>query len=434
MSTNVSSGEKLVLQRSALRVGAVNDPLEREADAMADRVMRMPSPEVGLIQRCPGGCPDEEMLRRQPIDEEEEEEKEVVQLQPLEAPSKKGGSYPWGISPQIEGAIRARRGGGSPLPGPARNFFEPRFGVDLRNVRIHNDLTAASLARSVNARAFTLGRDIFFGADEWAPGLDRSDRLIAHELAHTIQPSGGMHQADEPVDLDGVGHRGAANYMRRTVAANSTCAANVHNAPADPLGRLRVVDQLAQDMALGASHVLSLEALTFADPTFGPSYVSTAYRRWFGPPTRTTTGRFRSRFRTATFAAENEAMRHEMTVLSDRFRRIHGWLAGNVRYRCPGTASITIGTCASPCGTKAAMTCDDGTRAVAVCPEFWNEPDPQDRSQAALLIHEAIHPLFHFRPHSTVDPARRGRNPGCYQGFVLEIFQTGLVPADCKPL
>jgi hypothetical protein len=66
-------------------------------------------------------------------------------------------------------------------------FFEPRFGVDLSGVRVHHDGGAARLAASVNARAFTVGRDVFFGAGEWAPGTARGDRLLAHELTHTIQ-------------------------------------------------------------------------------------------------------------------------------------------------------------------------------------------------------------------------------------------------------
>jgi hypothetical protein len=80
-------------------------------------------------------------------------------------------------------------------------FFEPRLGVDLSGVRVHHDGGAARLAASVNARAFTVGRDVFFGAGEWAPGTARGDRLLAHELTHTIQQGGRsndvVHRAPE---------------------------------------------------------------------------------------------------------------------------------------------------------------------------------------------------------------------------------------------
>ena len=71
-----------------------------------------------------------------------------------------------------------------------RAFFEPRFGVDFDDVRVHSDTRAAHVARSVNARAFTLGRDVVFGAGQYAPGLDGGRRLLAHELTHEVQQSG----------------------------------------------------------------------------------------------------------------------------------------------------------------------------------------------------------------------------------------------------
>lgn len=223
-----------------------------------------------------------------------------------------------------------------------------------------------------------------------------------------------------------------AQTLQRTVAANSVCSPNVHNAPADPLATLRRVDALAQDMALGASHVLFLEAYTFRDPTFGRSYVFDAYRDWFGLPTQTASGAWRSRFRTATFATEDEAVQHELATLSERFQRIHDWLAGDIRYRCPGTGSYTIPGCdPGPCGSAAAQTCPTGSRTIGICPNFWVEPAPQDRAQAADLIHEAIHPLFHYRAHGMTTVAQRGRNPGCYQGFLHALFDTGLIPGDC---
>ncbi len=179
-----------VLLRSPLRVGAVDDPLEVEAERVADRVMRMPSSEL-VVRRCPGGCPDEEVLRRQPVDEEEDEL--------LRTPADGG-------APGVVPGEAVRSGGGGGLPPGSLRFFEPRLGVDLSGVRVHHDGGAARLASSVNARAFTVGRDVFFGAGEWAPGTTRGDLLLAHELTHTIQQGGG----------------GAGVVMRATAAATGT--------------------------------------------------------------------------------------------------------------------------------------------------------------------------------------------------------------------
>lgn len=68
--------------------------------------------------------------------------------------------------------------------------MEPKFGVDFSPIRIHRDARAASLAKEIHARAFTVGRDVFFGAGEYRPDSRDGRRLIAHELTHTIQQGG----------------------------------------------------------------------------------------------------------------------------------------------------------------------------------------------------------------------------------------------------
>ncbi len=77
---------------------------------------------------------------------------------------------------------------GEPLPAPDRTYFERRFGADLSDARIHRDATAAKAARSQHARAFTAGRDIGFAAGAYQPDTTEGAHLLAHELAHTLQP------------------------------------------------------------------------------------------------------------------------------------------------------------------------------------------------------------------------------------------------------
>ena len=85
---------------------------------------------------------------------------------------------------------RGLRDGGAPLAPAERAYFEPRFGHDFSAVRIHADAQAATAAADIGARAFTLGRDIAFARDEYRPATDAGRRLIAHELAHTLQQNG----------------------------------------------------------------------------------------------------------------------------------------------------------------------------------------------------------------------------------------------------
>jgi hypothetical protein len=80
---------------------------------------------------------------------------------------------------------------GEPLVGPSRSFFESRFGHDFSRVRLHNDAKAAESARAVNARAYTVGRNIVFGSGALAPERPDGRELLAHELVHTLQQNNG---------------------------------------------------------------------------------------------------------------------------------------------------------------------------------------------------------------------------------------------------
>lgn len=95
------------------------------------------------------------------------------------------------VTPAISSGIQSLQGGGRPLSGTERSFFEPRFGADFSNVRMHNDTRAANVARSVNARAFTFGHNVVFGAGEYSPDALTGRKLLAHELTHVVQQNGG---------------------------------------------------------------------------------------------------------------------------------------------------------------------------------------------------------------------------------------------------
>ena len=79
------------------------------------------------------------------------------------------------------------RSPGRPLDAPTRSFMESRFRHDFSCVRLHTDAAAAESARAVNAQAYTVGRDIVFGAGGYAPGTRAGLRLLAHELTHVAQ-------------------------------------------------------------------------------------------------------------------------------------------------------------------------------------------------------------------------------------------------------
>ena len=116
-------------------------------------------------------------MQRQPIEEEEEE-----LLQAKEASKQSAAA-----SSNLETNIQSLRTGGAPLPKLVRSFFEPRFGHDFSEVRIHADERAADSTRAINAKAFTVGRNIVFGKGQYSPETAMGKRLLAHELTHVVQ-------------------------------------------------------------------------------------------------------------------------------------------------------------------------------------------------------------------------------------------------------
>jgi hypothetical protein len=195
--------------QAKLTVGQPGDTYEQEADRVADQVMRMPDPSVQrkspeedeTLQASPltntsipqiqRQSPEEEELQASPlagtitpmIQRQSPEEDETLQ-------TKADSGMESTVDASLEGNINNLRGGGQPLPESVRNYFEPRFGYDFSQVRVHNDSRAADSAQAVNAKAFTLGQDVVFNNGQYAPEHEEGKKLIAHELTHVVQQNG----------------------------------------------------------------------------------------------------------------------------------------------------------------------------------------------------------------------------------------------------
>lgn len=147
------------------KVGAVNDPLEQEADRVADAVVSgTPAGAItgtphATAQRERASCADEDRIQGKPA----------------------------------EAAAKAVSRGGAPLTPEQRAYFEPRFGKDFSEVRVHSHEDAARAALSIHARAFTLGSNIGFAAGEQNFASVQGRRLLAHELTHVLQQTGADH-------------------------------------------------------------------------------------------------------------------------------------------------------------------------------------------------------------------------------------------------
>jgi hypothetical protein len=141
------------------RCVAQSHHLEREADAVADRIV---SEELG--EPTPGASRITEVAS--------------------------AGGDP---VPPDDAIARAAQDRGAPLPTALRSYYEPRFGRDFGDVQIHSDGNAADAARSIDARAYTAGQDIVFGTGAYAPDTVDGRRLLAHELTHVAQQSHSPH-------------------------------------------------------------------------------------------------------------------------------------------------------------------------------------------------------------------------------------------------
>jgi len=293
-----SGGVGNMLRQYQLRVAPANDQYESEADEMARRVAAIPEhradqQEAGiaeqvtpLVQR--RETPDEEKeiqakriqrqteseeaeeiqsrrIQRQAENEEEEEiqarriqrqaeneeEEELqarrIQRQELEAgeedlqtrsarPDREGR-----LSPQMEERIQQlMQGGGRPLDKETRDYFEPRFGADFGQIRVHDDAEAARIAGQMNSRAFTQGRHIFFGQGQYQPQTSAGRDLLAHELTHTLQQGAAAttgRQRQQPIQRDviqranGENGGGSSGSSSDVIAASSDGSLEVSSDP-----------------------------------------------------------------------------------------------------------------------------------------------------------------------------------------------------------
>ena len=143
-----------------------SDPDEREADAMADKV----------VQRKCDSCADEEKVQR------------------------KENAGAASTTSRTETALSASARGGNPLPQQVGGMMSHAFGFDFSNVRVHNDASANHLSSDLNAKAFTHGNDIYFNSGQFDTNSDSGKHLLAHELTHVVQQNddaGKMIQKDD---------------------------------------------------------------------------------------------------------------------------------------------------------------------------------------------------------------------------------------------
>ncbi|WP_372743238.1 DUF4157 domain-containing protein [Neptunomonas sp.] len=170
--------------QTKLAINKPGDIYEQEADYITEQVMRMPEPEFQRACPCGGGCLKCRTAR--PGQKHERLQTKHVGL------SDSGQT----AAPPI--VYEVLRSPGQPLDSMTRAFMEPRFKHDFGGVRVHTDSRAAESARAVSALAYTVGRNVVFGAGQHAPESRAGRRLLAHELTHVVQQAPLLQRQPDP--------------------------------------------------------------------------------------------------------------------------------------------------------------------------------------------------------------------------------------------
>jgi hypothetical protein len=365
-------------------VGASDDVFEREADRVADRVMRMPD---ATVRRKCAACEQED---------ERNLHRKAQQTMVARASARAGGDglpAPDGVHGAISSSF------GRALDGATRAFFEPRFGADLSGVRVHTDAPAVAASEAVSARAFTLGSGIYFAAGEYRPHSGEGRRLLAHELTHVLQQGG---QGASPATV------------RRTVQAgnvdcNPPAATDAAVVGANPLATLRAADQRAIDVLTTAHDSLeySRTRIIAGEPPSWPvisDQVGVGLRRIM-------------RINPESAAVWTGTGPGSVFMVMRRFEIVRGLLrSGTINYHCRSPAGACGVGCGAPCCTPTANAASCfGIFHNFLCDPFWGR-GRGPLARACTVMHEPFHMSFNF-----VGDAGRLANAHCYARLAFWI-------------
>ncbi len=171
--------------QAQLKVGTPGDKYEKEADAVADRVVNRNSADSAQAPTSPNqisGIQQESMQQAEAPTEEQAVQK-----------SEDGGGAAPGTT-AIENRLNSSKGKGQKLDGDTRNEMETGIGADFSNVNIHTDEEAVQMNQEMGAHAFTHGNDIYFNQGQYDPSSKAGKHLLAHELTHTVQQGGAVQK------------------------------------------------------------------------------------------------------------------------------------------------------------------------------------------------------------------------------------------------
>jgi hypothetical protein len=353
-----------------LSINQPGDVYEQEADAVADKVMRMTDdntvqtkffkPAVTTMQRKCSHCEEEEnKINRKEINETETTE-------------------PAGLNKYVDNLNNS----GQSLAGDVRNFYEPRMGHDFSGVKVHTDTIAAKSAQSINALAFTTGNHIVFNSGQYSPDTDSGKKLLGHELTHVIQQGAA-------------GMRGSVQRKVVDDAEHLPCRTTRPTAFADIQGW----EQKASAMCRGAAQKLK---------QFVPSHTD-------GTESAATHDMRDILWRRLKLNYNRFGRCAQIPGLIDKFITVANNIAGvEYVYPCAGPGIEPPGECTDQPNKGLAWT----AHAIAnteLCNSFWGD---SEIGKVDTIIHEFFHYSFNMGDCPTAAP---DDNPECYSLLAREL-------------
>lgn len=389
-----------------LRIGQPGDVYEREADRVAEEVFqKKPSPCA-----CGGSCPACQGKKKVEVQRQ-------VEPGRGEAAASVADDFVQNLGP------------GRPLDPTARAFFEPRFGHDFSQVRIHHDSEAAQAANLVHARAFTLGNDVVFNAGEYSPADIQGQVLLAHELVHVLQQAGREPSASARLQIvpahspsereaDALADRIVNGLPRQQHAISAQAQTGTRltiqrkprfSADCNEYKRCEVIEPLAAANQMLDTVLAELQPI--ADGSVTRGRVFDLVNVHFHNPS-------------------NTAVRAGMVL--DYYRAIKRELNTSLLFVCPPKDPAT---CKAKDGLVGAFTTCSAGSDITLC-NVYNFLSCID--QAGILIHETAHHLGFCTDFAYVHeagkymalPAHKAtRNPDTYAQFAKMVF---LGTPSCK--
>ncbi|MEO0552089.1 MAG: DUF4157 domain-containing protein [Bacteroidota bacterium] len=193
-SDNNSSARRLshALIQTKLEIGRLDDEYEKEANDVADQVMRISDPSNQVQMKGYAAAPNISMKCAKC------EEEEMLQMKPSIRKLSEGNMQYTDNS--LTQKLNSTKGRGKTLPEHVGHEMGSKIGANFSNVKVHTDASAIQMNQELGAKAFTHGRDVYFNQGQYNPSSSRGKRLLAHELTHVVQQTYKNDQINKQED------------------------------------------------------------------------------------------------------------------------------------------------------------------------------------------------------------------------------------------